>query len=131
MNYTLGQKIEHYLFNTTEWISYDLAPGARYCYGIGLDTWDYVAVKQSEFDNWTDVGLAFLQNMLGSSISFQALIKKIEKANKVHDIRQVNWWYGRIFNLLIDFEPIPDDDYNSDDYSTKDKSISTPKLLEY
>ena len=60
MNYTVGQKIEHYLFNTTEWISYDPAPGARYCYGIGLDTWDYVAKKQTEFDNWTDVGLAFL-----------------------------------------------------------------------
>lgn len=69
LNYTVGQKIEHYLFNTTEWISFDLAPGARYCYGIGLDMWDYVALKQSQFETWGDAGLAFLQNALGSSIS--------------------------------------------------------------
>ena len=41
-NYTMGEKAEHYLFNTTEWISFDLAPDMRYCYGIGLDVWQYV-----------------------------------------------------------------------------------------
>lgn len=78
--------------------------------------------------------------MLGSSISIQALIKKIDKATLVHDIRQINWWYGRIFNLAVHFEPIPDDDFDNDYSSTNksSKSISTPKnsntkktLLEY
>ena len=41
-NITLGDKIETYLFNTTKWISYDLAPDIRYCYGVGLDVWGYV-----------------------------------------------------------------------------------------
>jgi hypothetical protein len=44
-NITLGQKIETYLFNTTKWISYDLAPDLRYCYGVGLDAWGYVTIK--------------------------------------------------------------------------------------
>ena len=69
-NYTDAEKFEHYLFNTTEWISYDLARGARYCYGVGLDIWNYTSHKQSQFDDWSDVGLSFLQNMLGNSITF-------------------------------------------------------------
>jgi hypothetical protein len=33
------------------------------------------------------------------------------KAGLIHDINQQNWWYGRMVNLIIHFEPIPDDDY--------------------
>ena len=69
-NLTSGQKFEYYLFNTTEWISYDLASGGRYCYGTGLDVWNYTSHKMSQFDDWSDVGLSFLQNMLGNSITF-------------------------------------------------------------
>ena len=44
-NFTEAEKVQYYLFNTTEWISYDLSKGARHCYGVGLDWYDYVAVK--------------------------------------------------------------------------------------
>ena len=83
---TLGNKVENYIFNTTKWLSYDVAPGARQCFGVGLDTWNYVAVKQSQFNQWADVGLAWMQSMLGNSVTFQALITKITKAGLVHDI---------------------------------------------
>lgn len=43
------------------------------------------------------------------------MIKKIDKAKLVHDLRQQLWWVGRVFQLAAAFEPIPDDDY-SDDY---------------
>jgi hypothetical protein len=69
-NYTDIEKFKYYLFNTTEWISFDLAPSSGNCFGVGIDIWQYVTVKESQFNEWSDVGLAFLQNMLGNSISF-------------------------------------------------------------
>ena len=34
-----------YLFDTTKWISYTLAPSSRYCYMTGLEVWEYVEYK--------------------------------------------------------------------------------------
>jgi hypothetical protein len=48
------------------------------------------------------------------------------KAGKIHDINQANWWYGRMLNLIITFEPIPDDDY-IDTYSGGSSVITTNK----
>jgi hypothetical protein len=69
-NYTAEEKFQYHLFNTTEWISYNLAPSSGNCFGVGIDIWQYVTIKESQFNDWSDVGLAFLQNMLGNSISF-------------------------------------------------------------
>jgi hypothetical protein len=35
-----------YLFDTTKWISYTLAPSSRYCYLSGLEVWEFVELKQ-------------------------------------------------------------------------------------
>ena len=34
-----------YLFDTTKWISYTLAPSSRYCYQSGLEVWDWINIK--------------------------------------------------------------------------------------
>jgi len=70
MNYTKGEMIEDYIFDTTHWISYSIAPASRYCYSIGLDGWAYVTTKIDQFHAFADVGLAWLQSMLGNSITF-------------------------------------------------------------
>jgi hypothetical protein len=87
----------------------------------------------SQFDDWSDVGLSFLQNMLGNSISMQGIIKKIEDAVAVHDERQELWWYGRIATLAIHFEPLDDefDDFEDEYVAPSSKVIpQTPKLLQ-
>ena len=37
---------EDYLFNITEWISYDLAPSSRYCIMTGIEAYGFVLTKQ-------------------------------------------------------------------------------------
>ena len=59
-----------YVFNTTEWISDDLAPSSRYCVGSLLEIYSYVLFKQTQFPTWGDVFAAWLQNLLGNVITF-------------------------------------------------------------
>ena len=81
--------------------------------------------------------------MLGNSVTYQALITKITKAGKKHDIAQQTWWSGRMATLIIHFEPIDDEDFE-DSYTgqtsavvsgkTKSSSTITPiedKLFSY
>jgi hypothetical protein len=35
-----------YLFDTTKWVSYTLAPSSRYCYLSGLEVWELIELKQ-------------------------------------------------------------------------------------
>lgn len=53
--------------------------------------------------------------MLGNVITFNAIYEKINDAVEADDVIAQLYWYGRIANLFIDFEPIPVDDLELDD----------------
>ena len=36
---------EDYIFNVTEWLSYSVAPGIRYCFNIGLEGYTFYLIK--------------------------------------------------------------------------------------
>jgi len=61
---------EDYLFNITEWISYDLAPSSRYCIMTGIEAYGFVLTKQEQFDTFSDVFQAWLQSLLGNVLTF-------------------------------------------------------------
>jgi len=67
---TKGEITQYHLFNTTDWISYNLAPGAQYCFGVVLDVWNYTSTQRSLYSDLSEMGMSFMQNLLGNSITF-------------------------------------------------------------
>ena len=81
---------------------------------VGLEGWQYYRVKDEQFGGWTDWFPAWLQNLLGNVITFNALYEKIADATEAEDEIAMLYWYGRLFNLFVDFDPIPIDDLDDD-----------------
>ena len=100
---------EDYLFNITEWISYDLAPSSRYCIMTGIEAYGFVLTKQEQFDSFSDVFQAWLQSLLGNVITFNNLYGKIEEAIAAENKKEMYYWYGRFATLFINFDPIETD----------------------
>ena len=102
-----------YVFDVTRWISYTLAPSTRYCYMVGLEGWRWVRVKGEQFpkgfDSWFP---AWLQDLFGNVMTVNAIRLKLEKANEEvpPDRIAAFYWYGRLFDIAINFEPIDMDD---------------------
>ena len=109
-NVTAEYGNSEYVFDTTEWISYSLAPSSHYCFMSTLEVYMWYLFKQSQFDTLGDVFAAWLQNLLGNVITFNSLYKKIEEAEEAGNFREVYYWYGRFFTLFINFDPIVEDD---------------------
>lgn len=61
---------EDYIFNTTEWISYQLAPSSRYCMTTTLEGYSWYLFKKTQFPTFGDLFQAWLQNLLGNVITF-------------------------------------------------------------
>lgn len=124
---------QDYIFNTTEWISYSLAPSSSNCFMTGLEGWSWFLYKRSLFESFSDVFAAWLQSLLGNVITFNSLYKKIEEANEAQNTKEIYFWYGRFAILFIDFEPLAEDDFDSldDDFGFEDSFMSTdvPLLL--
>ena len=116
-----------YVFDTTEWISYSLAPSSHYCFMSTLEVYSWVLVKNDQFDSLGDVFAAWLQNLLGNVITFNSLYKKIEEAEEAGNFREVYYWYGRFFTLFINFDPIEED--NIDDLDGLDDDSFYTKLF--
>ena len=107
---------QDYVFNTTEWISYSLAPSSRYCVTGVLEFYTWGLTKFNLFDSFGDVFAAWLQNLLGNVITFNTLYSKIEEALEAGNKKEIYYWYGRFITLFINFEPIvadPADDFNN------------------
>lgn len=94
----------------TEWISYSIGPGVHYCFNIGLEGYTYGLTKEEHFNGFIDWFPAFLQNLLGNVVTFQALYEKIDEATKAANWNEAMYWYGRWAVLVFDFEPIPIND---------------------
>jgi len=57
---TANMTEKDYVFDTTEWISYDLAPSSRYCMDTIMDGYVWGLRKSEVFDSWGDVFEAWL-----------------------------------------------------------------------
>ena len=107
--------IEYEIFNTTEWISYDLAPSSRYCFMWGLEIYTWVLIKMEQFHGFGDAFVAWLQNLLSNAVTFQKLYNKVAEANDTQNWREAFFWYGRFTTLFINFDPIPEDELELED----------------
>jgi hypothetical protein len=111
-------KPEDYLFNMTSWLSYSVAPGIRYCFNIGLDAYSYYLVKDEVFGGFVDWFPAWLQNLLGNTVTFSSLYEYIKDAHDTKNMPDAMFWYGRLVYIIFDFHPIDnkedDLDFNED-----------------
>jgi hypothetical protein len=102
------------IFDTTYWISYNLGPSSRYCFEVGIQSWWWYASKQLAYDGFISGFLAWLQNLLGGAITFNALYRKIKEADEAENVREMYFWYGRLTTLIVNFDPIPEDNLEFD-----------------
>ena len=118
-------KPEDYIFNVTEWLSYSVAPGVRYCFNIGLDAYTFYLIKDEQFGGFSDWFPAWLQSLLGNVITFNSLYTKIKEATDAGNQVDALYWYGKLAYIIIDFEPIAStadefDSSTSDDWWNRD-----------
>ena len=119
-----------YVFDTTKWISYSLAPSSKFCITSGLEAYSWVLHKASLFESLGDVFAAWLQSLLGNVITFNSLYKKIEEAEEAGNFREVYYWYGRFFTLFINFDPIETDDISDlDDLDSLDDEFFSTDFI--
>ena len=118
---------QEYIFNTTEWISYSLAPSSLHCFKTSLEGFSWYLYKKSQFTAFGDIFAAWLQNLLGNVITFNSLYKKIEEATEAENTKEIYFWYGRFAILFIDFEPLVEDDIDSldDEFGFDDNFMAT------
>lgn len=72
---------QEYIFNTTTWVSYDLAPSSRYCIAATLEFYAFGMFKASQFESLGDIFAAWLQSLLGNVITMNKMVTKIEEAD--------------------------------------------------
>ena len=105
-----------------------MAPSSRYCYVTALEGWEWVEKKQEVFprgfDDWFP---AWLQSALGDVVTVNSIRNKLAEAVALDDRVAQMYWYGRLGDILINFEPIDMDmdliDDEAYDYFNPDVSI--------
>lgn len=100
------------IFDTTEWVSYDLAPSSRYCFMANVEVYLFWRLKKAQFGGgFGEILPAWLQNLLGNVITLNAIQTKIEDAKLANDTVATAYWYGRLANIMLVFEPIVVDEF--------------------
>ena len=120
---------EDYIFNTTYWISYDLAPSSRYCTMGVLEMYTWFLFKQTQFDSFGDVFAAWLQNLLGNAITLNTLYERIQEADEAGNKREIMYWYGRFATIFINFDPIVDDEISDEEFEEFEFRAILPRKL--
>lgn len=71
---------DEYVFNMTKVISSSGASATGECYTTGYSVYQYVLMKEAEFDTMNNFITAFLQNMIGNIINFNSIYTNIVNA---------------------------------------------------
>lgn len=100
---------QDYIFDSAYWVSYSMGPSSRYCFMVGMELYSWGWTKAEVYEGFVDAFLAWLQNLLGSVITFNALYKKITESSEAENQREMMYWYGRLCTLIFNFDPIPED----------------------
>lgn len=114
---------QNYIFDTSFWVSNTLAPSSRYCFMIGMEGYAWGWTKAGLYDGFVDGFLAWLENLLGNVITFNSLYKKITEAEDADNQRELMYWYGRLCTLIINFDPIPEDQLEFQKLEDEDKFV--------
>jgi hypothetical protein len=100
-----------YIFDTTGWVSHSIAPTSKFCYLTVLEGWQWGRVKTDQFpDGFDDFFPAWLQSLLGNVVTVNSIRKKIEMTADSGDDLAKFYWYGRLIDIFMNFEPIEIDD---------------------
>jgi len=93
------------LFNTTRTVS-----NGTNVLMICFDSLENIAIftmqKVNMFPDFTSMIMAFFQNMLGSITQMINIYKNLQNAIEKGDLTPVFLEMGKIFRIIIDFEPI-------------------------
>ncbi len=115
------------IFDTAEWVSYSLAPSTRHCFMTNLELVVYIKHEATEFDSVGEVLPAWLQNLLGNVITINAIQTKIEDAKEDNDTVAVYYWYGRLANILLIFDPVQEDTFEEEEIPDFDMLLAPLK----
>jgi len=90
---------------------------------VGLEGYAWGWSKAEIYEGFVDGFLAWLENLLGNVITFNALYKKITEATDADNGRELMYWYGRLCTLVINFDPIPKDELEFQKLDEADKFV--------
>lgn len=100
------------LFDTTYWVSYSIAPSTDNCFGSIIESYNYTITQTAKFTGVGSWLAACIQNLLANVSTITQIQDKITAAQEINDTIAVSFWYGRLSNIGLIFEPIPVDTYN-------------------
>jgi hypothetical protein len=75
----------------------------------------YVQHKMTQFGGIGEVLPAWLQNLLGNVITLNAIQTKIDDAKLDNDTVAMLYWYGRLTNILLIFDPVEVDTFEDEE----------------
>jgi hypothetical protein len=68
---------------------------------------------------------AWLQNLLGNIITLNSIQAKIEDAKILNDFVASYYWYGRLVNILMIFEPVEVDTFEDEEIPDFDRLLAS------
>ena len=94
------------MLNTTYFIS-NISDVSYSCLDAGENLYVYAMYKFGLFGNdWTNVMLGYLQNLLKMTLSINKINNKLQDADDAGRFDEVYYHFGRITQLLLDYDPV-------------------------
>lgn len=128
----LYNKSTQQTFAYTHWISYNLAPASRNCFLTGMQGYLYAENKTEQFAAGNSSFFSsWMSSVLGNSITLNSIYKKISDAKAANDTVATYYWYGRLANILVIFNPLKEDNFEEPAVNTKGKKLLADMLTQF
>lgn len=88
-----------------------MAPSTDNCFGSFIELYESAADQGSKFSGIGSWVAALVQNLLSNVNSITQIQEKMQAATQSNDTIALQFWRGRLANIVIVFDPIPTDDY--------------------
>ena len=67
--------------------------------------------------------------MLGSALTLNTLYERIQEADEAGNKREIMYWYGRFATIMINFDPIVDDEISEEEFDEFNFLAILPRKL--
>ena len=103
------QTREHYeeaFFNATGEVTENFPTLLYKCYSVPFATSRYWSNRLNQFRDLEDFEQGFFQNLLGNTLSFNDISKKMQASVEAEDHAATVYQMGRLIRRLFDFQPM-------------------------
>lgn len=95
------------IFNSTIWLQ-NTTNMLFTCTDATENLYHFVLYKKTQFPNWADFGLGFLQNLLANVMRLNTINKRLKELKEDEKDKEL-YYIGVIVRMLIVFDPVADE----------------------